>query len=116
MSDHVYSIGRDGSYRYVLDIDDCIEQAMTMANRSRKEATIIRFRWRRGGKPLRVLSRACAGDNAPEVLVPQLEVSHLAYVRMIGVVGRSIADDSAVGERPEALPANHPHSEAQEQT
>jgi UDP-galactopyranose mutase len=24
----VYSIGRAGSYRYEVDIDDCIEQAM----------------------------------------------------------------------------------------
>ncbi|MGE0280677.1 MAG: FAD-dependent oxidoreductase [Rhizobiaceae bacterium] len=31
MPDHVYSIGRNGSYRYGLDIDDCIEQAMIMA-------------------------------------------------------------------------------------
>jgi len=28
MPDHVYSIGRNDSYRYGLDIDDCIEQAM----------------------------------------------------------------------------------------
>jgi UDP-galactopyranose mutase len=31
MPDGVYSIGRAGSYRYGLDIDDCIEQAMIMA-------------------------------------------------------------------------------------
>ncbi|MBV8170183.1 MAG: NAD(P)-binding protein [Alphaproteobacteria bacterium] len=31
MPDHVYSIGRNGSYRYGLDIDDCIEQTMVMA-------------------------------------------------------------------------------------
>jgi UDP-galactopyranose mutase len=31
MPDQVYSIGRAGSYRYGLDIDDCIEQAMAMA-------------------------------------------------------------------------------------
>lgn len=31
MPEHVYSIGRAGSYRYGLDIDDCIEQAMIMA-------------------------------------------------------------------------------------
>jgi len=31
MPDHVYSLGRAGSYRYGLDIDDCIEQAMMMA-------------------------------------------------------------------------------------
>jgi UDP-galactopyranose mutase len=31
MPAHVYSVGRAGSYRYGLDIDDCIEQAMTMA-------------------------------------------------------------------------------------
>ena len=31
MPDGVYSIGRAGSYRYGLDVDDCIEQAMEMA-------------------------------------------------------------------------------------
>jgi len=31
MPEHIYSIGRAGSYRYGLDIDDCIEQAMVMA-------------------------------------------------------------------------------------
>ena len=31
MPEGVYSMGRAGSYRYGLDIDDCIEQAMTMA-------------------------------------------------------------------------------------
>ncbi len=31
MPQHVYSIGRAGSYRYGLDVDDCIEQAMKMA-------------------------------------------------------------------------------------
>ncbi len=31
MPDGVYSIGRSGSYRYGLDIDDCIEQAFEMA-------------------------------------------------------------------------------------
>jgi UDP-galactopyranose mutase len=31
MPEHVYSIGRAGSYRYGVDIDDCIEQAMVMA-------------------------------------------------------------------------------------
>lgn len=31
MPDHVYSIGRNGSYRYGLDIDDCIEQSMVLA-------------------------------------------------------------------------------------
>jgi UDP-galactopyranose mutase len=31
MPEHVYSTGRAGSYRYGLDIDDCIEQAMMMA-------------------------------------------------------------------------------------
>ena len=30
MPQHVYSIGRAGSYRYGLDIDDCIEQAFIM--------------------------------------------------------------------------------------
>ena len=27
MPDNVFSIGRAGSYRYQVDIDDCIEQA-----------------------------------------------------------------------------------------
>jgi UDP-galactopyranose mutase len=36
MPDHVYSIGRNGSYRYGLDIDDCIEQAMVMAKQIRE--------------------------------------------------------------------------------
>jgi UDP-galactopyranose mutase len=31
MPENVYSIGRAGSYRYGLDFDDCIEQAMIMA-------------------------------------------------------------------------------------
>lgn len=31
MPDGVYSIGRAGSYRYGLDIDDCLEQALAMA-------------------------------------------------------------------------------------
>ena len=31
MPDGVYSIGRAGSYRYAIDIDDCIEQAMKLA-------------------------------------------------------------------------------------
>lgn len=31
MPENVYSIGRAGSYRYGLDIDDCIEQCMIMA-------------------------------------------------------------------------------------
>lgn len=36
MPQHVYSIGRAGSYRYGLDIDDCIEQAMIMAEQVRQ--------------------------------------------------------------------------------
>jgi UDP-galactopyranose mutase len=36
MPQHVYSIGRAGSYRYGLDIDDCIEQAMLMARQIRE--------------------------------------------------------------------------------
>jgi len=35
MPDNVYSIGRAGSYRYGLDIDDCIEQAFIMAEQIR---------------------------------------------------------------------------------
>jgi UDP-galactopyranose mutase len=36
MPEHVYSIGRNGSYRYGLDIDDCIEQSMVMAQQIRE--------------------------------------------------------------------------------
>jgi UDP-galactopyranose mutase len=32
MPDGVFAIGRNGSYRYAVDIDDCIEQAMIVAN------------------------------------------------------------------------------------
>ena len=31
MPEGVFSIGRNGSYRYGVDIDDCIEQAMAVA-------------------------------------------------------------------------------------
>lgn len=31
MPEGVFSLGRHGSYRYAIDIDDCIEQALTMA-------------------------------------------------------------------------------------
>ena len=31
MPKDVFSLGRHGSYRYAIDIDDCIEQAMAMA-------------------------------------------------------------------------------------
>ena len=31
MPEGVFSIGRAGSYRYQIDIDDCIEQAMVLA-------------------------------------------------------------------------------------
>ncbi len=36
MPDHVYSLGRSGSYRHGLDIDDCIEQAMIMARQMKE--------------------------------------------------------------------------------
>lgn len=36
MPDGVYSIGRAGTYRYGLDIDDCIEQAIEMARQIRE--------------------------------------------------------------------------------
>jgi UDP-galactopyranose mutase len=36
MPENVYSTGRAGSYRYGLDIDDCIEQAMIMAQQVRE--------------------------------------------------------------------------------
>jgi UDP-galactopyranose mutase len=36
MPEGVFSIGRAGSYRYGLDIDDCIEQAMEMARQLRE--------------------------------------------------------------------------------
>ena len=32
MPDNVYSIGRAGSYRYQVDIDDCIEQAKEVSD------------------------------------------------------------------------------------
>ena len=31
MSENFFSIGRNGSYRYSVDIDDCIEQALAVA-------------------------------------------------------------------------------------
>ena len=31
----MFSLGRHGSYRYAIDIDDCIEQAMAMAEQVR---------------------------------------------------------------------------------
>ena len=31
MPDGVFSMGRAGSYRYLVDIDDCIEQSMELA-------------------------------------------------------------------------------------
>ena len=33
MPEDVFSIGRAGSYRYIVDIDDCIEQAMDIADK-----------------------------------------------------------------------------------
>jgi len=36
MPQHVYSMGRAGSYRYGLDVDDCIEQSMIMARQVRE--------------------------------------------------------------------------------
>ena len=33
LPDGVFSIGRAGSYRYEVDIDDCIEQAMHTASK-----------------------------------------------------------------------------------
>jgi hypothetical protein len=35
MPSGVFSLGRHGSYRYAIDIDDCIEQAMAMAEQVR---------------------------------------------------------------------------------
>ena len=32
MPEGVYSIGRAGTYRYLVDIDDCIELAMKIAD------------------------------------------------------------------------------------
>ena len=32
MPEDVYSIGRAGSYRYAIDIDDCLEQSIVMAS------------------------------------------------------------------------------------
>ncbi|MGD0074510.1 MAG: FAD-dependent oxidoreductase [Candidatus Binataceae bacterium] len=50
MPEGVYSIGRAGSYRYGLDIDDCIEQAMEMARELKeggREHPVPLARWRK---------------------------------------------------------------------
>lgn len=50
MPEGVYSIGRAGSYRYGLDIDDCIEQAMEMARELKeggREHPVPLVRWRK---------------------------------------------------------------------
>ena len=36
MKENVFSIGRNGSYRYSVDIDDCIEQALHVAELIKK--------------------------------------------------------------------------------
>ena len=49
MPEWVYSIGRAGTYRYLVDIDDCIEQAMEIANQLKKvkyENPIPLKKWR----------------------------------------------------------------------
>lgn len=49
MPDGVYSIGRAGTYRYGLDIDDCIEQAIEMARQIReggRDFAVPVERWR----------------------------------------------------------------------
>jgi UDP-galactopyranose mutase len=45
----VFSLGRHGSYRYAIDIDDCIEQAMAMADQVRaggQEHPVPGTKWR----------------------------------------------------------------------
>jgi len=49
MPDGVYSIGRNGSYRYGVDIDDCIEQAMLAADQIKsggREHAVPGGKWR----------------------------------------------------------------------
>jgi len=50
MPEGVYSVGRAGSYRYGLDIDDCIEQAMEIARELKeggREHPVPVARWRK---------------------------------------------------------------------
>jgi len=49
MPDNVYSIGRAGSYRYGLDIDDCLEQALIMIkqiNEGGRDYPVPMEKWR----------------------------------------------------------------------
>lgn len=49
MPDGVFAIGRHGSYRYAIDVDDCIEQAMAMADQIRsggRDHPIPGAKWR----------------------------------------------------------------------
>ena len=49
MPDGVFALGRNGSYRYGVDIDDCIEQAMLMAQQIKeggREHPVPGSRWR----------------------------------------------------------------------
>ena len=51
MPDGVFSMGRAGSYRYLVDIDDCIEQAMELArvvtNGCERDHPVLLERWRK---------------------------------------------------------------------
>ena len=49
MPENVYSIGRAGTYRYLVDIDDCIEQAMQISENIKNnefDGPIPLKRWR----------------------------------------------------------------------
>ena len=51
MPEGVFSIGRAGSYRYQIDIDDCIEQAMELADMLKTGAAgdhhpVVMKKWR----------------------------------------------------------------------
>jgi UDP-galactopyranose mutase len=49
MPDGVFAIGRNGCYRYAVDIDDCIEQAMLVAQQIKeggRDHPIPGARWR----------------------------------------------------------------------
>ena len=71
MPTHVYSIGRERRYRYGLDIDDCIEQAMVMAPQVRE-----------GGRDFAVPIGALAGLDA---------TCGSAFSRSVGAGSSSIA-------------------------
>ena len=49
MPEGVFSIGRAGSYRYLVDIDDCIEQAFELkkiiSNKKERHHPVVLERW-----------------------------------------------------------------------